>query len=49
MINTKILKANKNYHSGEIRINKKGLIDAHFHCGEGLFTGYYLVRKQDNN
>ena len=44
-----ILKANKNYHSGEIRINKKGLIDAHFHCGEGLFTGYYLVRKQDNN
>ena len=29
--------------------NKKGLIDAHFHCGEGLFTGYYLVRKQENN
>lgn len=44
-----ILKANKNYHSGEIRINKKGLIDAHFHCGGPLYTGYYLVRKQENN
>ena len=44
-----ILKANKNYHSGEIRINKDGLIDAHFHCGGPLYTGYYLVRKQENN
>ena len=44
-----ILKANKDYHSGEIRINKKGLLDAHFHCGNGLYTGYYLVRKQENN
>ncbi len=44
-----ILKANKNYHSGEIRINKNGLIDAHFHCGGPLYTGYYLVRKQENN
>ena len=44
-----ILKANKDYHSGEIRINKKGLLDAHFHCGDGLYTGYYLVRKQENN
>jgi len=44
-----ILKANKDYHTGEIRINKKGLLDAHFHCGEDLYTGYYLVRKQENN
>ena len=44
-----ILKANRDYHSGEIRINKKGLLDAHFHCGDGLYTGYYLVRKQENN
>ena len=44
-----ILKANKDYHSGEIRINKKGLLDAHFHCGDDLYTGYYLVRKQENN
>ena len=44
-----ILKANKDYHSGKIRINKKGLLDAHFHCGNDLYTGYYLVRKQENN
>ena len=44
-----ILKANKDYHSGKIRINKKGLLDAHFHCGDNLYTGYYLVRKQENN
>ena len=44
-----ILKANRDYHSGEIRINKKGLLDAHFHCGNDLYTGYYLVRLQDNN
>jgi hypothetical protein len=44
-----ILKANKDYHNGEIRINKKGLLDAHFHCGDDLYTGYYLVRKQENN
>ena len=44
-----ILKANRDYHSGEIRINKKGLLDAHFHCGNDLYTGYYLVRKQENN
>ena len=44
-----ILKANKDYHTGEIRINKKGLLDAHFHCGDDLYTGYYLVRLQDNN
>ena len=44
-----ILKANKDYHSGKIRINKKGLLDAHFHCGDNLYTGYYLVRRQENN
>ena len=44
-----ILKANKDYHSGKIRINKKGLLDAHFHCGDDLYTGYYLVRRQENN
>ena len=44
-----ILKANKDYHSGEIRINPQGIIDAHFHCGNNLYTGYYLVRKQENN
>ena len=44
-----ILKANRTYHSGEIRINKKGLLDAHLHHGDNLYTGYYLVRKQENN
>ena len=44
-----ILKANRDYHSGEIRINKKGLLDAHLHHGENLYTGYYLVRRQENN
>ena len=44
-----ILKANRDYNTGEIRINKKGLLDAHFHCGDDLYTGYYLVRKQENN
>ena len=44
-----ILKANRTYHSGEIRINKKGLLDAHLHHGDDLYTGYYLVRRQENN
>ena len=44
-----ILKANRDYHSGEIRINKKGLLDAHLHHGDDLYTGYYLVRRQENN
>ena len=44
-----ILKANKDYHSGEIRISKNGLLDTHLHCGGPLYTGYYLVRKQENN
>ena len=44
-----ILKENKDYHSGEIRISKNGLLDTHLHCGGPLYTGYYLVRKQENN
>ena len=44
-----ILKANKDYDSGEIRISKNGLLDAHFKCEDDLNTGYYLVRKQENN
>ena len=44
-----ILKANEDYHRGEIRISKEGLLDAHLHCGGPLYTGYYLVRKQENN
>ena len=44
-----ILKANRDYDSGEIRISKNGLLDAHFNCGDDLNTGYYLVRKQENN
>ena len=44
-----ILKANRTYHSGEIRINKKGLLDVHLHHGDDLYTGYYLVRRQENN
>ena len=44
-----ILKANRDYDSGEIRISKNGLLDAHFKCEDELSTGYYLVRKQENN
>jgi len=44
-----ILKANKDYQDGEIHINKKGLLDAHLHHGDDLYTGYYLVRRQENN
>ena len=44
-----ILKANRDYDSGEISISKNGLLDAHFNCGDDLNTGYYLVRKQENN
>ena len=44
-----ILKANKNYHSGEIRINPKGVLDIHLHCGGPLYTGYILVRNENNN
>ena len=44
-----ILKSNRDYHSGEVRIFKGGMIDLHMHCGCPLYTGYYLVRKQENN
>ena len=44
-----ILKSNRDYDSGEIRISKNGLLDVHLHCGGPLYTGYYLVRKQENN
>ena len=43
-----ILKSNRDYDSGEIRISKNGLLDAHFNYDD-LNTGYYLVRKQENN
>ena len=44
-----ILKANKDYHRGEVYINKKGLLQADFYDGDNLFTNYYLVRRQENN
>ena len=44
-----ILKANRTYHSGEIRINPKGVLDIHLHCGGPLYTGYILVRNENNN
>ena len=44
-----ILKANRDYHGGEIRISKNGLLDIHLHCGGPLYKGDYLVRKQENN
>ena len=44
-----ILKTNRDYDSGEIHISKNGLLDAHFKCEDELSTGYYLVRKQENN
>ena len=44
-----ILKANRDYHSGEIRINKKGLIWALFSFDNNTKTEYFLVRRQENN
>ena len=44
-----ILKANRDYHSGKIRIFKGGIMDLHLHCGGPLYTGYYLIRKQETN
>ena len=44
-----ILKSNKDYHSGEIRIDKYGLMDIHLHCGGPLYTGYYLPQIENNN
>jgi hypothetical protein len=46
-----ILKANRTYETGEIHINKKGLLDANFTFDDNFsfYTNYYLVRKQENN
>ena len=44
-----ILKANRNYESGTIHINKKGLIQLTFNYNDGFNTHYYLVRLQENN
>jgi hypothetical protein len=44
-----ILKANRNYESGTIHINKKGLIELKFHYSDGFNTNYYLIRLQENN
>ena len=44
-----ILKANKDYHSGEIRISKEGLMDLHLHCGGPLYTGYYIPQIENNH
>ena len=44
-----ILKANRNYESGTIHINKKGLIELQFSYNDGFNTNYYLVRLQENN
>ena len=44
-----ILKANRNYESGTIHINKKGLIKLQFNYNDGFNTNYHLVRLQENN
>ena len=44
-----ILKANRNYESGTVHINKKGLIQLTFNYNDGFNTHYYLVRLQENN
>ena len=44
-----ILKANRNYESGTVHINKKGLIQLQFEYNDGFNTNYYLVRLQENN
>ena len=44
-----ILKSNRNYESGKIHINKKGLIQLQFDYGDGFNTNYHLVRLQENN
>jgi len=43
-----ILKANRNYESGTVHINKKGLIQLQFNYNDGFNTNYYLVRLQEN-
>ena len=44
-----ILKANRNYESGPVHIDKKGLIQLTFNYNDGFNTHYYLVRLQENN
>ena len=44
-----ILKSNRNYESGMIHINKKGLIQLQFDYNDGFNTNYHLVRLQENN
>ncbi len=44
-----ILKSNRNYESGTIHINKKGLIQLQFKYNDGFNTNYHLVRLQENN
>ena len=44
-----ILKANRNYESGTVHIDKKGLIQLQFKYNDGFSTNYYLVRLQENN
>ena len=44
-----ILKSNRNYESGTIHINKKGLIQLQFDYDGGFNTNYYLVRLEKNN
>ena len=44
-----ILKSNRNYESGTVHINKKGLIQLEFNYNDGFNTNYYLVRLQENN
>ena len=44
-----ILKANRNYESGTVHIDKKGLIQLTFNYNDGFNTHYYLVRLQENN
>jgi len=44
-----ILKANRNYESGEVKINKEGLIQLQFNYNDGFNTNYHLVRLQENN
>ena len=44
-----ILKSNRNYESGTVHINKKGLIQLTFNYNDGFNTHYYLVRLQENN
>ena len=44
-----ILKSNRNYESGTIHINKKGLIQLQFNYNDGFTTNYHLIRLQENN